>query len=779
VIAFESPHHGQGLRLDINAYTLFLLVASQVVVVYAAIGFSRRALPGATVFAGMMLSVAGWAMGNSFELLADSLETKVFMAQVQYIGIVWVAPLFHLMAGGITGHRIYISLRFRYALLVVPAVHLVLVWTNGESGLVWTHLAMKDGLYGPELDLTRGPGFWVNLVYAYANFIAAQVLLGIGVLRSSGERRLQFVVIFLAALFPWAGNIVTIFVETNAPADLTPVFFLFTGGAMAFAMLRFRLFRLAPIAREVAMEELYEGVIAVGMDGRVVDMNNAASAMTGWSLRAAQDMTLDRVVAGLSVVEGDLPQTPASLAASAGSRLYPARRRAVVDGEHQRGWLVVLRDVTDERRAAERLRAMNDHLEQQVEERTAQLRHQLGVSEEAERRLTESNAQLEQALSDLGSAQRQLVQEERLRVLGQMTAGIAHEFNNALSPISGFSELLLLRPELRSDPDKAEHYLGSINTASRDAARIIGRLREFSKGTGEMGELEPLDLNGLLEETVSLTRPRWQTQSQARGAEIQLVTALAGDPVVRADATALREVFTNLIFNASDAMPDGGLLRIESEVDGDACAVRVRDAGTGMSPETLAHCFDPFYSTKGDKGTGLGLALVASMVERHGGTISVDSTVGVGTTFTLCLPIVAEQRAMEATLSRASAGGSLRVLVVDDETAVREVMSVVLKEEGHLVFPAASGREALALLRDGSFDVLVTDLAMDGLRGDQLAVEAKRLHPGLPVVLVTGFLEPGLALEGVDAVLPKPVSAGALREAVAEYADRGPQRASA
>ncbi len=409
-----------------------------------------------------------------------------------------------MMSGKITEARLFKRRGMRWALFVVPLLHIVLVWTNGDSGLVWTHLALKDGPYGPELALTRGPAFWMNQLYAYGTLVVGQVLLGVGAWRARGERRLQFVVIFIAALFPWVGNIVTIFLDTNAPADLTPVFFLFTGGAVAFAMLRFRLFRLAPIAREVAMEELSEGVIVVGMDGRVVDMNNA-----------------------------------------------------------------------------------------------------------------------------------------------------------------------------------------------------------------------------------------------------------------------------------SDAMPDGEMLRIESEVDGDACVVRVRDAGTGMSPQTLAHCFDPFYSTKGDKGTGLGLALVASKVERYGGTISVDSTLGVGTTFTLRLPIVAEHSATKATLSWASAGVALRVLVVDDETAVREVMSVVLKEEGHLVFPAASGREALTLLSDGAFDVLVTDLAMDGLRGDQLAVEAKRLHPGMPVVLVTGFLEPGLALEGVDAVLPKPVSAGALREAVAEYADRGPQRASA
>jgi signal transduction histidine kinase/CheY-like chemotaxis protein len=754
--------------MDINAYTIFLLVASQVVVVYAAVGFSRRQQPGAVAFAFMMLAVAWWSMGNSFELLAQTLETKVLMAQIQYLGIVWVSPLFLLMAGRIAGHAIFATRRLRLALFVVPVVHIILVWTNGLTGLVWAELALGDGPFGPELALVRGPAFWMNLIYAYGTLVAGQVILGVGVWRERGERRLQYLVIFIAALFPWVGNIVTIFVDTNAPADLTPVFFLLTGGAVAFAMLRFRLFRLVPIAREVAMEELSEGVIAVGMDGRVVDMNNAASAMTGWSLRAAQDVTLERVLSGLAVVEGDLPQTVLTRAQAVGARLYSARGRTVISGDRPRGRLVVLRDVTEERRAAERMRAMNDQLEQQIEERTAQLRHQLGVSEEAEARLSESNTQLEQALHDLETAQRQLVQEERLRVLGQMTSGIAHEFNNALSPISGFSELLLLRPELRSDPEKAEHYLRSINTAARDAARIIGRLREFSKGTGDLGALEPVDLNGLLDETVSLTRPRWQAQSQAGGTEIHLITALGGDPVVRADATALREVFTNLIFNASDAMPDGGELRVESEVNDATAVVRVRDGGTGMSPETLAHCFDPFYSTKGDKGTGLGLALVASMVERHGGTIEADSTLGRGTTFTVRLPLVTERSSTGTTPSRAASGASLRVMVVDDETPVREVMSVVLKEEGHLVWPAASGREALDLLRNGHFDVLVTNLAMDGLRGDALAAQAKDLYPDLTVVLVSGFLDPEIDLNGVDTVLAKPVSASALRDAIAD-----------
>ncbi|HYR59606.1 MAG TPA: PAS domain S-box protein, partial [Chthoniobacteraceae bacterium] len=229
------------------------------------------------------------------------------------------------------------------------------------------------------------------------------------------------------------------------------------------------------------------------------------------------------------------------------------------------------------------------------------------------------NAELQAALANLKTTQQQVIQQERLRALGQMASGIAHDFNNALVPILGFSELLLLSPAVLADRQKTAKYLETIQTAAKDAASVVSRLREFYRPNKEDREFAPVSLKRLVEQSITLTKPKWKDQAQASGATVGIALDLEPVPPIAGEESALREVLTNLIFNAVDAMPDGGTITLRTRRVGDFATLEISDTGTGMSEETRARCLEPFYSTKGERGTGLGLSMVFGIVQRHSG----------------------------------------------------------------------------------------------------------------------------------------------------------------
>ncbi len=379
------------------------------------------------------------------------------------------------------------------------------------------------------------------------------------------------------------------------------------------------------------------------------------------------------------------------------------------------------------------------------------------------------NAELQKALAELTAAQEHIIQQERLRALGQMASGIAHDFNNALVPILGFCELLLLKPAILQDPQKATRYLETIQTAAKDAASVVSRLREFYRPNKGERAFEPVSLKRLVEQAVTLTKPKWKDQAQAAGATVEIALELDAVPPVAGEESALREVLTNLIFNAVDAMPAGGTLTLRTVQRGDTAVLEVADTGTGMTEETRQRCLEPFYSTKGERGTGLGLSMVFGIVQRHSGALDIRSTVGVGTTFVITLPLQdAPVRAVTAAPER-PAQRPLRVLVVDDETPVRDTLSAVLAADGHDVQLATDGADGLRRFDAGTFDLVITDKAMPAMNGDQMAAAIKFRAPKMPIILLTGF---GLFHEkdefpDVDVLISKPVRIPALRDAIA------------
>lgn len=394
---------------------------------------------------------------------------------------------------------------------------------------------------------------------------------------------------------------------------------------------------------------------------------------------------------------------------------------------------------------------------------------------EVEQKLRETNRQLETALQQLQQTQQQIVQQERLRALGTMASGIAHDFNNALAAILGFSELLLNQPQTLGDPAKARRFLELIHTSARDAATVVHRLREFYRHRDAREVTQPVAINEVVQEAVSLTEPRWRSQALAQGRTIEIFTDLEPHlPPVPGNPAELREVLTNLIFNAVDALPEGGAIRIRTRRRAQQLLLEVQDNGTGMTDEVRRRCFEPFFSTKGERGTGLGLAMVYGIITRHNGTIEVQSQLGQGTTFTIHLPLPAgpETKAEENPTTASPTTRSLSVLLIEDEPPVRAVLQELLLAEGHRVTTAADGRSGLNAFEPGRFDVVLLDRAMPGLNGDQVAAAIKHRAPRTPVVLITGFASMmqavGEQLPNVDMVLSKPITRDALRDALGQ-----------
>jgi len=376
--------------------------------------------------------------------------------------------------------------------------------------------------------------------------------------------------------------------------------------------------------------------------------------------------------------------------------------------------------------------------------------------------------------TELQKTQQKIIKQERLAAIGQMASGIAHDFSNALMPVLGFSEILLNHPEYLEDLERVHKYVEMINTSARDAMHIVGGLREFYRTKEKAESLLPLNLNQVVEKAVLLTQPKWKEESRAKGVEIRMEMNLSPLEDMIGNEGALREALTNLIFNAVDAMPKGGTLSFRTCIEEGYLVLEISDTGVGMSEEVRHQCFEPFFSTKGKGGTGLGLAMVYGVIRRHEGTIDIKSKEDEGTTFTIRLPIRRPLRVDNKPEVVPSLRGKLtkklNVLVVDDESVVREVLQEYLSGDGHEVAVAKDGVEALEIFKQQKFDLVITDRAMPHMNGDQLAETIKKISPAMPLVMLTGFGELMKANEecpkGVDILLSKPLTFETYREAL-------------
>lgn len=443
-----------------------------------------------------------------------------------------------------------------------------------------------------------------------------------------------------------------------------------------------------------------------------------------------------------------------------------------------------IRYAVERKRNQFELRHVNDLLERRVRERTealeranARLQEEVAERRKAEAAVLESNSQLATALARLKKTQDEIIQRERMHALGRMANGIAHDFNNALAPILGFSELLLMKPETLTDPRRARGYLEMIHKSAKESAVIVARLREFYRYRDEREIFMPVVINDLVLHVISLTQPRWKDQALAAGVMIDVRTEMSNVPTVPANESELREALANLVFNAIDAIPKRGTITIRTEVMGRWLVVTVTDDGLGMTEEVHARCLEPFFSTKSMEGTGLGLGSVYGIVRRHDGEIEIQTEQGRGTSVAISLPLERASRPPDAPKPPRPALAALRILVVEDEPLVREVLSVYLQEDQHEVALAENGRLGLEkFIAEGPFDLVMTDRAMPEMNGDALAAEIKKLNPQQPLILLTGFgdlmTEAGEQPTGVDLVVSKPFTLATLRSAMAKVTGR-------
>ncbi|MCP4634209.1 MAG: response regulator [candidate division Zixibacteria bacterium] len=363
---------------------------------------------------------------------------------------------------------------------------------------------------------------------------------------------------------------------------------------------------------------------------------------------------------------------------------------------------------------------------------------------------------LEKAYNELSAAQEQLIMSEKLRALGEMAGGIAHDFNNVLGVVLGKSQLI----QRFDDIDKIKESIKIIEEAANSGASTVKRIQEFARVSAQGSESE-IDINLVINEAIEVTKARWKDEVQRKGIFIEFQLELNAKKPVLGVFSDLREVMSNFILNAVDALPNGGKLCINTEDKDSFLNVVIRDEGTGMDEETAKKVFFPFFTTKSSQGTGLGLAVAYGIITRHKGDISVNSKIGEGTTFTISIPHrIIEQSAEAEDSSGAVSDQKVKVLVIDDDENIRSILYEMLCYSGHKVVTAADGKEGINKFGDDTFDMVFTDLGMPEITGWDVAQEIKRKDKNMPVVLISGW---GAQLEddvledsGVDFVVAKP-----------------------
>jgi signal transduction histidine kinase/CheY-like chemotaxis protein len=393
-------------------------------------------------------------------------------------------------------------------------------------------------------------------------------------------------------------------------------------------------------------------------------------------------------------------------------------------------------------------------------------------AKEAERHVAELNHYIQEQ----DRIRHQYSQIEKMSALGELASGVAHDFNNTLAGILGRAQLLLET----DDPVKIESGLRIIIKTAKDGAKTVKRIQDFARQRRDH-DFQLVDVGQLLLDVGEITRPRWKDGAEAANTYIHLETASEPSLLVMGDESELREVLVNLVFNAVDAMPGGGTLRMSAKATGDTVELSVRDNGTGMTEETRVRVFDPFFTTKDKLGMGLGLAVSYGIIRRHDATIDVESQLGVGTTFRIRLPIPTNTVAPESVISfvpqqKFTPAGQAKILVVDDEECVRDLLRDILEKEGCETVVAEGGRHALYLFENEKFDAVFTDIGMPDMNGWELSRALRERDSKIPVAIITGWGEVVGSHEQqaaqVDWVLTKPFDIPEIVEMAQEVAQR-------
>jgi len=682
-------------------------------------------------------------------------------------------------------HRFLVGLTFFHVVIIALVAFLVAkrwelsLWApfDDDNGLHMLSEALVVGLFGL-LACWRRAGRTLQATFVGFGLMSSSAIL---VHLSGGYIELHFhffvMLTFLALCQDWIpyglavafvavhhGVVGVIYPESvynhpaafNAPWTWAGIHAFFVLWSCVGSVVAWRFNERAFAQTSLILQAAGEGIFGVDPEGHITFINPAAAAILGVNARGVVGRKLGQVVQHLATDGTRLPDDSSPLLAPlkngqaehAADQIFGRMDGSyvpvdyvstpMVEREQLTGVVVSFNDITARHRS--------------------------------EAALQQSHRMLEDTLKQLKTTQQQMLQQERLRAMGQMASGIAHDFNNSLSPIVGFAELLMKNPNLPSETTQS--YAQLINTAALDAASVIRRLRELYRDRSEGVIGDPVDLKRCIEEVVAMTQPRWKNQALGQGIAIRMDTLVDDVPKFPGDPAGIREMLGNLIFNAVDAMPRGGTITVRARRDGSGIRLEVADTGTGMSDEVRLHCLEPFFTTKGQHGTGLGLSLVHTTIQRHGGSLEIESQEGRGSTFIVRLPLLDQPSSETAGADSPESMRPLHILLVDDDPMVRASVFAQLSTQSHIVDSATNGREGLDRFTESRFDLVVTDRAMPEMGGDQLAAAIERLSPDTPVIMLTGFGDlmgaKGEQPPGVDAVVSKPVTFDALTTAIAK-----------
>jgi PAS domain S-box-containing protein len=580
------------------------LFASTALSIWAAvIARTRRGVPGGVAFGWMMIAIALWSFTSGMHTLVDNRETRILIAKFQYlavapIGVLWLMFTTQYSRVSWPGERI-----LRVLVWVIPTTTFFLALTNDSHHLYWSAITEVQTPLGSRLVYTGAPWYWIHASYSYFLVLIGTAMLVRGLRRFPPPYRRQTALIIAGAIVPWAGNLLYLSRALPTGLDPTPIAFTVSGACFTWGIYRYRLFGLVPVARDMVVDSMDDGVIVLDAQRRLVDLNAAAERYTGCST-SSLGRPIDEVVGWWNeAVDQDRPLNdgqPAIVKVEPGPRYFEVKVTAVRDSQRRFvGWLVVVHDISNRRR------------------------------NEAERYAFE----------------RRLQEQQKSESLMVLAGGVAHDFNNLLTGILGNADLIGILSAPESDQRRAAE---AIVIGAQRAADLVSKMLAYSGGGRVVAER--VDLDALVKEMVDLL-----AASVARHCTLTY-NSPGPLPLVETDPTQIRQVVLNLIINAAEAVEDAGVITVATGAEaldraamkqmtfgndlapGSYVFIDVVDNGSGMSEHTMARMFDPFFSTK-DQGRGLGMAAVRGIVRSHRAALRVTSAEGQGTRFRVWFPL--------------------------------------------------------------------------------------------------------------------------------------------
>ena len=713
-----------------NPYSLPVLAAALIAAAVAGVVWRRRrTAAGATACTLLMLAMSFWCLGYALELAAVDLPAKTFWASFQYAGIVFVPVTWLAFCLRITGRDRWVTAGTLTALCIVPVCTIALVWTNAWHHLVWTSLTLQTVGRTTMLGLAFGPAFWLHTAYSYLLILTATANLVPLLLSASPLFRRQATVLLAASAVPFVGNVVFVFGLQSA-VDLTPIGFVVAGLGGAWALLRFQLLDLTPLARDVVVDSMNDAVIVIDGQHRVADLNPAAARLLNTDARDTIGQSIAELLAARPDLidrygEADDVRAEIELGRPDQRRTYelvisPLKTRRGV----RRGRIAVLHDVTEHKQAEAELREAKE------------------------------------------------AAEAASRAKSEFLATMSHEIRTPMNGVIGMTGLLLDTPLSPEQQDFAE----TVRTCAESLLGIINDILDFSKIEAGKQDLETLDfdLRGVLEEVGDLLG---ETAAR-KGLGYSVMVDPALPALVRGDPGRVRQILTNLVGNAIKFTAQGAVVvRVTPGAAGDG-HVRfvVTDTGPGIAPEVQARLFQPFSqadtsTTRRYGGTGLGLAICKRLVDLMGGVIGVDSAPGRGSAFWFAIPLPAQPAPSVAAGACERAPGTAiaaqrgsHVLVAEDNPVNRKVALLLLEKLGCRVDAVGNGTDAVEAAQRVPFDLILMDCQMPELDGYGATARIRALegaHRHVPIVAMTanalaGDRERCLAA-GMDDYIAKPV----------------------